>query len=174
MTEFEFTLVISGDLADESVAQALFEGGCDDATFGIDDGIGYGEFFREASTLSEAVFAAIVQIESVPKLRVLHIEPDDIVTMADIADRLERTRESVRLLIAGRRGKGGFPAPISHAQDRGRLWRWSDVAAWVSDSSPEEMEDIEFTAALNAALDLRRRLPLLADGLVVKEIRNLV
>ena len=49
MTEHEFTLVIDGDLTNEKVAM-LFEVGCDDATFGIIDGIGYGEFIREAST----------------------------------------------------------------------------------------------------------------------------
>ena len=47
--------MIDGDLADEKVAATLFEVGCDDATFGIIDGIGYGEFIREASTFADAV-----------------------------------------------------------------------------------------------------------------------
>ena len=113
MTEHEFTLVIDGDLADEKVADTLFEVGCDDATFGIIDGIGYGEFIREASTFADAVMdgTPIRQVESVAGLRVMHIEPDDIVTMTDIAERLDRTRESVRLLIAGQRGPVSFPPP---------------------------------------------------------------
>jgi hypothetical protein len=59
--------------------------------------------------------AAVDQVESIQGLRVMRVEPDDIVTMAEIADRSDRTRESVRLLIAGQRGPGGFPRPMSHS-----------------------------------------------------------
>ncbi len=174
MTDYEFTLVIDGDLTDERTAAALFEVGCDDATFGVSDGIGYGEFIREASTLAEAVMSAIHQVESVASLRVVHLEPDDIVTMADIAERLERTRESVRLLIAGQRGPGGFPQPISHSRERSRLWRWSDVAEWLGGNEPEEREAARFMAAVNAALELRHRLSQMADEITAKELRSLV
>ena len=173
MTEHEFTLVIDGDLADEKVAATLFEVGCDDATFGIIDGIGYGEFIREASTFADAVMSAIRQVESVASLRVMHIEPDDIVTMTDIAERLERTRESVRLLIAGQRGPGSFPPPISHSRERSRLWRWSDVAEWLGQIEPEEEESARFMAAVNAALELRHRLDQMTDEIAAKELRSL-
>jgi len=173
MTEHEFTLVIDGDLTDESIAAALFEVGCDDATLGVSDGQGYGEFIREVSTLAEAVMSAIHQVESVASLRVMHLEPDDIVTMADIAERLERTRESVRLLIAGRRGPGHFPPPFSHSRERSRLWRWSDVAEWLGDIEPEEREAARFTAAVNAALELRHRLAQMADEIAAKELLSL-
>lgn len=174
MTEYELTLVVDGDLADESVAAALFEVGCDDATFGVSDGIGYGEFIREASTFAEAVTSAIHQVESVAPLRVVRVEPDDIVTMTDIADRLDRTRESVRLLIAGRRGRGGFPSPISRSRERSRLWRWSDVAEWLGQMEPEQREAARFTAAINAALELRHRLGSMTDEIAAKEVRALV
>jgi len=173
MTEHEFTLVIDGDLADEKVAATLFEVGCDDATFGIIDGIGYGEFIREASTFADAVMSAIRQVESVAGLRVMHIEPDDIVTMTDIAERLDRTRESVRLLIAGQRGPGGFPPPISHSRERSRLWRWSDVAEWLGQIEPEEEESARFMAAVNAALELRHRLDQMTDEIAAKGLRSL-
>lgn len=107
MTEHEFTLVIDGDLADETIARALFEAGCDDATFGVVDGVGYGEFLREAPSFAAAVLSAVDQVESIQGLQIVRVEPDDIVTMAQIGDRLDRTRESVRLLIAGQRGPGG-------------------------------------------------------------------
>ena len=129
MSEHEFTLVIEGDLSDEGVVRALFEAGCDDATFGVIGGVGYGEFIRAAPSFSEAVLSAVHQVESVPSLRVRRVEPDDIVTMAEIAERLDRTRESVRLLIAGRRGPGGFPPPVSHGRERGRRWRWVALSA---------------------------------------------
>lgn len=174
MTEFQFTLVIEGDLSQEKVALALFEAGCDDATFGVLDGMGYGDFLREGPTLAEAVLSALRQVESTGTLRVLRVEPDDIVTMSDIADRLGRTRESVRLLIAGRRGPGGFPPPISHGIERGRLWRWSDVLGWLEQLGPEEVEAAHFMAAINAALELRRQLPVMNDDLAAKEIHALV
>jgi hypothetical protein len=174
MTEYEFTLLIEGDLTDQEVAAALFDAGCDDATFGISDGQGYGEFLREASSFTEAVLSAIHQVESVAHLRVVHVEPDDIVTAADIAERLDRTRESVRLLIAGRRGPGSFPAPISHGRDRGRLWRWSDVVMWLDRFEPEEKEAAQFVAAANASLELRSRLARMTDEIAAKEVRSLV
>jgi len=96
-------------------------------------------------------------VEAVPGLRVLRVEPDDLVTAAEIAQRLGRTRESVRLLISGERGDRTFPPPISHLRTRHRLWRWSDVAAWSGRATPEEAAQAGALAAVNAALDLRNR-----------------
>jgi len=174
MNEYEFTLAIEGDLTDEEVIRCLFEIGCDDATFGVIDGLGYGEFIREAPSFSEAVLSAVHQVESVMSLRVRRVEPDDIVTMAEIAERLDRTRESVRLLIAAKRGRGGFPPPISHARERTRLWRWSDVADWAEKLEPQERESAHFVAAVNAALELRNSTNQIGDDITIKELRSLV
>lgn len=156
MRGLEFTLVMAGDLEDEGTIDALFEAGCDDATFGTVDGVGYGDFVREATTFAAAVHSAIAGVESVPGLRVVRVEPDDLVTMNEIAQRMDRSRESVRLLIAGQRGPGGFPAPASHLKARSRLWRWSEVAAWAENVDlvvPPHAGP--FVAAINAALALR-------------------
>ena len=173
MPGYEFTLVIEGDLSDESIIRSLFDAGCDDATFGVTGGSAYGEFVREGMTFADAVLSAVHQVDSVPTLRAIRIEPDDIVTMAEIAARWDRTRESVRLLISGQRGAGGFPAPLTHGRKRGRLWRWSDVVTW-SGGSPEAHEAAAFTAAANAALELRHRLPQVGDARSAKEILSLV
>lgn len=61
----------------------------------------YAEFDREGDTLADAILSAIADAESVPGIRVLRIEPDDFVTAAEIAERLGRSRESVRLLANG-------------------------------------------------------------------------
>ena len=53
--------------------------------------------------------------------------------MADIADRLERSRESIRLWITGERGPGAFPLPQHNALGRSRLWRWSQVLDWIDE-----------------------------------------
>lgn len=152
MAEYGFTLIIDGDV--ESHLDELFEAGCDDATFGRVDGVQYADFDREAETLADAIASALHEVESIPGLRVRRVEPDDFVTVAEIANRLHRTRESVRLLITKKRGKRDFPAPVSHLRKRTRLWRWSDVAAWA-DVDPSTVTQARLIAALNATLELR-------------------
>lgn len=166
MDEYQFTLVIEGDLEVEAVVDALFEAGCDDATLGSVDGVGYADFVRAGNSFGEAVRSAIRQVESVPGLKVTRVEPDDLVTMSEIAERLGRTRESVRLLISGARGPGGFPPPVSHLKSRSRFWRWSDVAAWASrsGSGPMDSRQALLVAAINAALILREKAPKLASS----------
>jgi hypothetical protein len=156
MSEYEFVLVIDGAVDDDEAIGRLYDAGCDDATFGSVDGVGFGEFGREAGSLADAVSSAIRDVESVEGLEVRRVEPDDLVTLSEIAERLGRTRESVRLLAAGERGRGDFPAPISHLRSRFRLWRWSDVAAWAGVTSAEELDRARFVAVLNAGLEMRR------------------
>lgn len=157
MFEYSFTLVIDGDV--EPHIDELFEAGCDDATFGSVDGVYYADFDREAETLGRAISSAMTDVESVSGLVVRRVEPDDLVTMAEIAERLDRTRESVRLLVAGERGAGDFPAPVSHLRSRNRLWRWSDVAEWAGEASSDEVSCARLIAAFNAALELRDKAP---------------
>lgn len=161
MPEHHFTLILTGPVDDH--ADELYEAGCDDAILGEIDGVTYADFDREADSLDEAITTAIAAIESVPSLHVARVEPDDLVTAAEIAQRLGRTRESVRLLVAGRRGAGDFPAPISHTRQRNRLWRWADVLAWTGQADPDELAGAQFIAALNAALELRARAPSLPE-----------
>lgn len=154
MAEHNFTLVISGPVEDK--LDDLFEAGADDALFGEIDGVSYAEFDREAPTLREAVISAMRAVRSTG-LTVDRVEPEDLVTASEIAERSGKSREMVRLLIAGARGDGTFPAPVSHLRDRNRLWRWTDVAAWLETPEGEEMRDAIFVAAINAALELARR-----------------
>lgn len=60
MTEWTFRLTLAGlDLTDEQL-NALFEAGCDDATFSLErDGSVLGLFDREAETQEDAVLSAI-------------------------------------------------------------------------------------------------------------------
>lgn len=157
MFEYSFTLVIEGDV--EPRLDEIFEAGCDDATFGSVDGVHYADFDREAETLGRAISSALANVESVSGLVVRRVEPDDLVTMSEIAERLDRSRESVRLLIAGERGAGDFPAPVSHLRSRNRLWRWSDVAEWAGEASSVDVDYARLIAAFNAALELRTKVP---------------
>ncbi len=163
MNEFEFTLVLSGDFDDDRTMDALFVAGCDDATFGSVDGAGLADFVRGAPSLAMAVKSAIDQVESVPGLRVLRVEPDEFVTMSEIAERLGRSRESVRLLVKGQRGPGGFPHPVSHLRARSRLWRWSEVAAWAAQNlGSASDEGAHVIASVNAVLAFRENASKLA------------
>lgn len=156
MSEYEFSLIIDGDLARDDIVNALFEAGCEDATFsGQVGGIGVGDFLREAATLAEAVMSALVAVESVGGLLVRRVEPDDLVTIPEIAGRLGRSPESIRLLANGERGGGTFPPPISHLRTRQRLWRWTDIAGWAGRLTIREREDASFLAALNGLLEAR-------------------
>lgn len=73
MSEYEFSLVTSGNVEDEATLDALFEAGCDDATFRLVDDVGYADFIREAPSFAEAVRSAIEQVESIPGLRVVRV-----------------------------------------------------------------------------------------------------
>jgi hypothetical protein len=175
----EFTLVLDGPQVLQPVhLGAWFEAGCDDATFGEVDGVGYADFARRGPSAPDAILSAIAQIESaVPSIRVIRVEPDDLVSASDIAARLGRSRESVRLLVAGERGPGGFPPPLSHLKARGRLWRWAEVAGWAQEALGIEIADGGqqiFVAALNDALDLRRLSPELRARHWLKPVSGLL
>jgi len=84
MTVFSFTLEIEGaDVMTDAAQDALFEAGCDDATFGVSNGIQTAEFDREATEFAEAVASAIKAVEAaVPGARVVEIHRDRDVAAA--------------------------------------------------------------------------------------------
>jgi hypothetical protein len=75
VTQFSFTLRIEGaDVTTDIAQEALYEAGCDDATFGVSGGIQTAEFDREAAEFAEAVASAIRAVESaVPGARVVEV-----------------------------------------------------------------------------------------------------
>jgi hypothetical protein len=75
MTHFSFTLTIEGaDVMSDAAQDALFEAGCNDATFGVSDHLQTAEFDREAADFAEAVASAIKAVETaVPGARVVEI-----------------------------------------------------------------------------------------------------
>ncbi|MGH8923613.1 MAG: hypothetical protein ACRDWA_03065 [Acidimicrobiia bacterium] len=162
MPVYEFTLIVEGpDLQEEGPLDALFDAGFDDATIGRVGTIQFLEFDREAESFAEAVLSTTVSLESaIPGVRVGHLEPDDLLTISEISDRVGRTRESVRLLISGERGPGGFPAPATHFRSRQRMWRWQEVAIWFAEALGEaRFADgagrSHFITAFNAGLKWR-------------------
>lgn len=153
-----FTLIVDGaDLQSEPFIDALFEAGCDDATVGRVNGVQYLDFDREAESLGEAIISAVRDVEKVDGVQVARVADAGLVSMTDIATRLGRTRESVRLLVTGARGPGGFPAPVTDPRGRYRLWRWSDVTRWLTTRFGDDtLPDDHLVTAINASLELRR------------------
>ncbi|MEE8368962.1 MAG: DNA-binding protein [Thermoanaerobaculia bacterium] len=158
MTTHQFTLIVEGpDLQTDASADALYDEGCDDALVGRLDGVQFLDFDREAPTLREAVLSAVDDAERVEGVEVVRLADAGLVSMADIANRTSRTRESVRLLIAGDRGPGGFPPPVTDPRSRYRLWRWTEVERWLTIHFRDDLAQPEdhILEAINAGLELR-------------------
>lgn len=159
---YTFTIVFSvpGAATLEPFLHRLADVGCNDAAFTDpgQDGTCSTEFDREERSFSRAVVTAIEDLRSaIPEVKVLRVEPDDLVTVSAIAARTGRTDESIRLLEQGRRGPGGFPAPLGHINEKTRVWRWADVADWFANKlgqPPADHEHAAFLAALNGALQI--------------------
>ena len=165
MAPHSFTLVLSGfTVIDEDVEDRLFEAGCDDALLSTRDGVPFLDFERDADSLLSAIMGAIADVEGAGlNVRVIRVEPDELVTASEIAERTGRSRESIRLLAAGKRGMGGFPPPVRGLKSRMRLWRWAEVIAWMAEhdgaAQSEAVSHAHTIAAVNGALELRRHAP---------------
>jgi hypothetical protein len=83
MKHYRFILVVEGPhFQAEPAMDALFQAGCDDAAVGRVGAVQYLDFDREAETLATAVAEATESVENaVPEARVVHLEPDELVTM---------------------------------------------------------------------------------------------
>ena len=158
MPNYEFTLIVEGpDLQADERIDALYESGCDDALVGRSHGVQYLDFEREAPTLEDAILSAIANVESVGDVEVVRIAGAGLVSMADMATRTGRTRESIRLLVEGERGPGLFPAPVNDPRSRYRLWRSSDVTRWFEANYGQAPEfEADVVAVVGACLELRR------------------
>lgn len=76
---FGFTLTIEGaDLLTDDAQEALFEAGCDDATFSTSEGVQTADFDREAPDFATALASAIKAVENaVPGARVTQVHRDE-------------------------------------------------------------------------------------------------
>ena len=128
MSLYEFTVVLDRPPVDEEL-ERLFEAGLDDTTPETRGGRGVLVVAREAGALSLATVSVVEDVDRAG-FRVVGIEEEDLVSLKTIAGRLRRSYESVRLLSNGKRGPGGFPAPLSG--EGWALYSWAGVADWVS------------------------------------------
>lgn len=160
--EFEFTLVLGGITGvTAKVENALFEAGCDDATISLRQGRVYLSFSRTAATLKDAIISAIQDIHHAAiGAEVLRVDQSDLVTQAEIARRIDRSRQLFSQYISGGRGPGGFPAPACNITDTAPLWYWCEVAQWlwandmISESDLRNAQDI---TTINSVLEIERQ-----------------
>ena len=160
--EFDFTLVIGGlSELTSAAADALFEAGCDDATFSVRYGRLYGEFSRPAATLKDAILSAVRQVNGAGiDAAVLHVDRCDLVTQADIARRMNRSRQMVHQYINGDRGPGTFPPPACQLAEGAPLWHWCEVSPWLAENDlirQEEGYNAVVVATINNRLETARR-----------------
>lgn len=158
--EFSFTLLLAASELSEEQMRLVYDR-LPDANLSQRDGRVYVGFDREGLSFADAVVSAIIDLERVlPDTPVLELEPEELVFMADIAMRRNRSKESVSLLVEGRRGPGGFPAP-AYVTAGHKLWRWSEVERWFDryEGRGEQDHYDAFVSAVNAVLAERRSLP---------------
>jgi predicted DNA-binding transcriptional regulator AlpA len=150
MTSFAFRIQLRDAVSDED-ADRLYE--AFDEEIAVEEGpkghvVG---FEREAESFLGAV------LDSLAEVMRLGFEPlavqDELVSMADVAERMGRSRQSVSMLVSGQRGPGGFPRPVA-GNVRSPLWHWADVAAWFRSRAGDNVgEDrIRTIASINGAL----------------------
>ncbi len=160
--EHDFTLVLTGvtELTPE-VADALLAAGCDDGTLSMRSGRPFITFSRRAASIKDAILTSIENVRNASiGADVLRVDYCNLVTQADIARKIGRTRQLVHQYITGNRGPGGFPAPACGIVEDVPLWYWCEVAHWLwqNDMVKEAvLRDAEEVEIINNVLELQRQ-----------------
>lgn len=126
-----------------------------DAPLASRDGALYVDVYRSATSLLNAVESTLGELATLSGVTVLRVTPDPLVTATEIGERLGVTRQAVQAWIAGKRGQGGFPAPVVGLGSRVRLWRWVAVLAWLGDR-PDELAAARVIERVNHEIEGRR------------------
>lgn len=151
MRAFKFTIIASGlDPFADDFEDRFFEAGCDDATISFQKGLILLDFTRDAESFDDAVRSAVSCIEAAGA-RVVRVEPDHLVSLADIAKRSGLTKAAVSLYAKGERG-ADFPHPVACLTSSHALWDWAEVASWLCDRGTVTQEvcaQAKFVRAVN-------------------------
>jgi hypothetical protein len=115
-------------------------------------------FRRHRGDLAGAVVSAVRDVEAVG-LRPVGLVDQDWVTLADVAERIDRSREAVRLWSVGRVGPGDFPPPLNPGRET-LFYSWSEVAPWLRERMGLDAPEPEWVlVAANLGLRLRALAP---------------
>jgi hypothetical protein len=169
---FTIRFEIAGAGEDDGHAERAYEDDrLDDVLLGVpmdNDGIFEADFTRTAPTFAAAVLAAIEDLQGVfPEAELIQVDPDALTTISGIAERMGRSHESIRLLVQGKRGPGGFPKTASTPGTKPQVWRWHEVVDWFEKEMGVPVpaaENAKFLAMLNDILRLRIAAPRVIDN----------
>jgi predicted DNA-binding transcriptional regulator AlpA len=130
MKTYEFSIIASGlDPRAEDFETRFYDAGCDDATVSFQRGHIIVDFAREAESADAAISSAIDAVAATGAV-VGRVEPDPLVSLAEIAARTGMTRAAMTHYSKGTRGRN-FPAPIAKITSDSPLWDWATVAQWL-------------------------------------------
>ncbi|HUE79446.1 MAG TPA: helix-turn-helix transcriptional regulator [Sphingomicrobium sp.] len=130
MKVHEFTIIASGLHPDaDDLANLFFGAGCDDAVLSFQKGVIIAEFDREAPSFSSAVISACTDVLKTGA-NIERIEPDHLVSLADMAKRTGLSRSALTNYHQGERGEN-FPSPVARITSESPLWDWYEVATWL-------------------------------------------
>jgi predicted DNA-binding transcriptional regulator AlpA len=155
MKKYEFSIIASGlDPGAEDFEQRFYDAGCDDATISFQRGHIIVDFARAANSIDEAIVSATKGVEAAGA-RVDRVEPDPLVSLADIAARTGMTRAAMTQYSKGQRGRD-FPPPVARITSDSPLWDWATVAKWLFQNekiSRNTAIQAEAVRAANAAIE---------------------
>lgn len=141
MKTFEFTIIATGlDPQSSDFERRFYEAGCDDATVSFQKGLIVLDFAREAKNFTHALTSAINDVRRAG-VRVIRVEPDDLVSMSDIAKRVGMTRAAVSLYANQERGSN-FPTPVARLMSESPLWAWLEVSRWMLQMQRVALESV--------------------------------
>lgn len=130
MKTYEFSVIASGlDPEAEDFEARFYDGGCDDAIVAFQKGHVIVDFAREAESIDAAISSAIETVIAVGA-KVERVEPDPLVSLAEIAARTGMSRAAMSLYAKEQRAEG-FPAPVAKVTSNSSLYDWASVASWL-------------------------------------------
>ncbi|MGC5342803.1 hypothetical protein PZB75_06530 [Streptomyces sp. AM 4-1-1] len=130
--EFEFSFIVDGISVDDEAVGVLYENY--DALLLSQGGRSVLVITGEGQDAVQAAHAVIGSLKTLmPQVSVMRLDAD-LVGVADIADRVQRSRQNVAQWVNGERNAGGvdgFPSPEGTI-GRSHVWRWAEVNEWLS------------------------------------------
>lgn len=139
MSAYSLTAVVDGFDLDSEFQNAGLE--CLDYAVVLSktSGVTYADAEIEAPSPVDAVLRFHADLRSInASIRRIDL---DLVTITDIAERINKTRETVRLWATGAR-RQGFPNHFGQAGES-LVWAWADVHSWLRDVGIVDSEEAE-------------------------------
>jgi hypothetical protein len=165
MKTYEFSIIASGlDPNADDFGDRFYDAGCDDALVAFQKGHIIVDFAREANSIEQAIVSAIENVRAAGA-NVDRVEPDPLVSLADMAARTNLTRAAMTQYSKGQRSRD-FPAPIARVTSDSPLWDWATVARWMFQHDKLSREDaIEAEAVRVANVAIASREPQLQEAI---------